>query len=346
MMILVIRFSVKNSGRELLLDTGTHLVIGLGIAGLAHIDPIVASNSTLATAVFIGAVVGQQAPDFDSLFRMKSNAAYIKNHRGKISHSFPAILAWTLLITGLLYLLFPSVPLVHLGSWVFVAVFLHVLVDCFNAYGTQAMYPLTDRWISWNIIHIFDPVVFGTHLIALVAWVTRVAEPETIFPILYGLLVIYYIGKTWQHVRLDHKVMISDASRQPGDKYYVIPTVKQQVWNVVKRKKDLSYQVGEWRKSRLYWIDTVHTISHPAVEASKKHPDVAAFLYFSSFTCAELKEQDWGYEVRWVDVRYRHRKQYPFVAVIHMDFDYNPLNSYIGWLSDERLEKRLKADSY
>jgi len=50
--------------------------------------------------------------------------------------------------------------------------------------------------------------------------------------------------------------------------------------------------------------------------------------------------------VRWVDVRYRYRKQYPFVAVVLMDLNLAPLQSYVGWLSDDRLEKRLRMNSY
>lgn len=41
------------------MDTGTHLVIGLGLAGLAHIDPVIASDPVASTAVLIGTVAGQ-----------------------------------------------------------------------------------------------------------------------------------------------------------------------------------------------------------------------------------------------------------------------------------------------
>jgi inner membrane protein len=36
------------------MDSGTHLVIGLGLAGLAYIDPVIAADTTAATAVLIG----------------------------------------------------------------------------------------------------------------------------------------------------------------------------------------------------------------------------------------------------------------------------------------------------
>lgn len=41
-----------------------------------------------------------------------------------------------------------------------------------------------------------------------------------------------------------------------------------------------------------------------------------------------------------MDVRYRHRKQYPFVAVLMMDTKFRTLDSYVGWVSESRLEKK------
>ncbi|MNN74328.1 hypothetical protein D3C81_1905180 [compost metagenome] len=99
------------------------------------------------------------------------------------------------------------------------------------------------------------------------------------------------------------------------------------------------------KQKRLSWLDTAQCACHPAVDASKSHPDVAAFLYFSSFACAELREHEWGYEVRWADVRYRHRKQYPFVAALLLDRDMKPIDSYVGWLSETRLYKKLRLET-
>src|SRR5690554_4119312 len=183
---------------EIILDTGTHLVVGLGLAGLAYIDPVVAANTNVATAVLIGTVVGSQAPDLDGLLRFKGNASYIKNHRG-MSHSIPAILIWTVLITGLLTILFDSLPLLHVGFWVGTAVIIHVFSDLFNTYGTQAIRPFSEKWISWNIIHIFDPIIFTTHLIAILLWGFGIANPVLIFPILYVFLILYYLWRTFLH---------------------------------------------------------------------------------------------------------------------------------------------------
>lgn len=324
------------------MDTGTHLVIGLGLAGLAHIDPVIAADSTAATAVLIGTVVGQQAPDLDGLLRFRGNAVYIRNHRGA-SHSLPALPLWALLITLFLTLGFGAreLPLWNVGFWVFLAVVVHVFVDCFNTYGTQAFRPFTERWVSWNIIHIFDPVIFVTHLAAIFTWAAGMAPPEIIFPVLYGLLVLYYVWRTLYHFLLVRSLPGKDADHRRGDKYLIIPTVNLYVWHILKKHQDGSFALGELKKGTIKWVDKASCDEHPAVEASKSHPDIAAFLYFSSYACAELHKHSWGYEVRWADVRYRHRKQYPFVAALLMDHEFRPIDSYVGWLSEAKLRKKL-----
>ncbi|GFN31209.1 metal-dependent hydrolase [Paenibacillus xylaniclasticus] len=328
------------------MDTGTHLVIGLGLGGLAAVDPVIAGNSTVHTAVLIGTVIGSQAPDFDTLFRFKGNASYIRNHRGA-SHSIPAIVVWTALISIVLQLFYRgSLPWLHLIGWVLLSVCVHVITDLFNAYGTQAIKPFSNKWISWNIIHIFDPVIFTSHVIAISVWAFGLVNPAIVFPLLYGVLAVYYVWRTTVHFRQKALVESLDKLKNEGDKYWLIPTISLHDWNVVKKKKDGSFVIGDLRSNHLRWLHQVNCSSHPAVEKSKNDPSIASFLYITSFACADVKEHSWGYEVRWSDVRYRHRKQYPFVAVLMMDKDFKTVGSYVGWLSDKRLEKRLRMNTY
>lgn len=326
------------------MDTGTHLVFGLGLAGLAHIDPVVAQDSTIAAAVLFGTVLGQQAPDLDTLFRLRGNALYIRQHRGT-SHSLPLLLMWAVIITAGIGLFGRGLPLLHIGFWTLLAVIVHVASDMFNTYGTQAARPFTDKWISWNIIHIFDPFIFIAHVAGIFMWAAGIARPENIFPVLYTIIVLYYCWRTLHHYVLERSLHIKDRDYLTGDRYYLIPTINLNAWNVVKRREDGTYAIGDYKRKQLKWVDNVACDCHPAVEASKSHPDVAAFLYFSSFACAELKKHAWGYEVRWADVRYRHRKQYPFVAALLLDLDLQPIDSYVGWLSESRLHKRLNLNA-
>ncbi|WP_274363903.1 metal-dependent hydrolase [Paenibacillus thermotolerans] len=322
------------------MDTGTHFAIGFGLAGLSQIDPSVTADPWTTTAVMIGVVAGSQAPDFDTLLRFKGNAAYVRNHRG-VSHSIPFWLIWTALIGGILWACLPQASIAPVVKWVFAAVLLHVFTDLFNAYGTQALKPFTNRWIAWNIIHIFDPFIFGAHVVAIIIWLSGEAPPAVVFPTLYLLIALYYVLRTVQHARLERKLPLRDSAHRSGDRYTAIPTVNVNAWNIVKRTARGSFVTGEWKDGRLTWYDELICSAHPAVEASKKHPDVCAFLSFSSYACATVDEYDWGYEVRWIDARYRYRKQYPFLAVVRMDRGMRVVDSYVGWISDEKLERRL-----
>ncbi len=313
--------------------------MGLGIAGLAYIDPVVASNPTVAAAVLIGAVVGQQAPDFDTILRLKGNSTYIKHHRG-ITHSIPAVLIWTLLITFGLSLIFSGLPLLHVGMWVFAAVAIHVFSDMFNTYGTQSLRPFTKRWVAWDIIPIFDPIIFGAHVIAIACWMFGIFEPALIFPVLYSALVAYYIWRTIMHARWLRRLPELDKLHTAGDVYKLIPTFRPNKWVVVKRCQD-RFTYGELRSGWLHWVDSVRTESHPSIDASRQHPTIAAFLSFTPFMSAQTRRHEWGYEVRWVDIRCRQRKNYPFVAVLLMDLKLQPLEAHIGWMNETRMEKRI-----
>lgn len=134
------------------MDTGTHIVMGIALGGLAAADPVVASHPATMTAVFAGTIIGSQIPDIDTVLKLRSNAIYIRHHRGA-THSIPAVLFWPLLITAVLGLIMPSANILHLWLWTFLAVFLHVFVDIFNSYGTQALRPISNRWIALGVIN-------------------------------------------------------------------------------------------------------------------------------------------------------------------------------------------------
>ncbi|GIQ68431.1 metal-dependent hydrolase [Xylanibacillus composti] len=327
------------------MDTGTHFVVGLGLAGLAQIDPAVTGEAALGAAVLFGTVLGSQAPDADTLTRLRGNALYIRHHRGW-SHSLPALLLWTAAISGGLYAIFQPDRFWPLLYWVLLSVALHIFMDLFNTYGTQALRPFSKKWISWNIIPIFDPIIFLSHAVAVLLWTLKLANPVVVFPLLYAFLALYYVWRVLVHRSVQRKIQSMDVKRNSKDRYLVIPTLHPYHWNVVKIEHNGDYQIGEWRSGKLQWIDRVSRSSHPTIELSKKHPDVAALLSFSTHACPEVHTHRWGHEVRWVDVRYRHRKQYPFVAVVLFDHDGNVLDSYVGWMNEEKVGKKLRLDSY
>jgi len=323
------------------MDSATHLAVGVGLAGLSHLDPLVAQDPEFAAAVWIGAIAGSQAPDLDALLRFKSTTLYLRHHRG-ITHSLPAILIWSASITAVVAWIIGTPHYGRLFIWTTVAVVVHIVQDLFNVYGTRALWPFSKRWIAWKIIHIFDPLIFTAHLAGIILWTLNAAPPQLIFPALYGLLFFYYLYRSWTHTSIRTKLIREDAACAPGEQYTVFPTRKPGVWNVVRRTADGSFRIGEWRRRRLEWVEQVKTDEHPAVEASKSNPDIQALLRLTDHAYAECIAHRWGFEVRWIDIRYRHRKQYPFVAIVLFDRDLHVIDSYVGWLSRTQVERRRR----
>src|SRR5690625_3272030 len=95
------------------MDTGTHVVMGIALGGIATIDPVVANDPTLFNAVLVGTLVGSQAPDFDTVLKLKNNAIYIRNHRG-LTHSVPAVIFCGIFIFSVIYMFVPEIPFLHL----------------------------------------------------------------------------------------------------------------------------------------------------------------------------------------------------------------------------------------
>src|SRR5690606_32609476 len=114
--------------------------------------------------------------------------------------------------------------------------------------------PFRDKWVAWNIIHIFDPFIFIAHLIAIMFWIIYPLSPHWIFPTLYLVLIAYYSWRTIAHAILERKVKRIDPQRAPDDQYHAFPTYRIGIWNIVKRLGDDSFYIGEWNRSGLHWL--------------------------------------------------------------------------------------------
>lgn len=322
------------------MDTGTHVVMGLALGGLATIDPVVASTSANQYAVMAAVVIGSQAPDIDTILKLRNNAVYIRNHRGA-THSIPAVLLWPVLITGVLSLIFPEANILHLWMWSQIAVFLHVFVDIFNSYGTQALRPFSSKWIALGVINTFDPFIFTMHVIGLLLWWLARFDPVPTFLAIYVILAGYYVLRFQMQAAVRHAVkrLIPDA-----EEIIIAPTMRFHTWRIAVTSPKHFYVARGFRRS-VTILDKYKRIPVPDTKlfrAAKKDKNLNAFLHFSPVYRWEVAEYDDCYEVRFVDLRYRSKEYYPFVAVVQLDLAYNIIGSYTGWIfSEEKLRKKL-----
>ena len=323
------------------MDTGTHFVMGIALGGLATLDPVVIDGSVTAQAVLVGTILGSQAPDIDTILKLRNNAIYIRNHRG-ITHSIPAVLLWPILISLVTFAFLPSANLLHLWLWTFFAVFLHVFVDVFNAYGTQALRPISTRWVALGVINTFDPFIFAIHVVGLILWGFGLS-PGFLFLTVYIIIFFYYLARFKERALVKRNVrqQITGAS-----KILLSPTMRFRRWKIsVMTEKN--YYVARAENGIVTIIDTFDRIPLPkskVLEAAKHDINLAAFLSFSPIYRWEIEEKEKYYAVRFIDLRYRSNGYYPFVAVVHLDHDLNILNSYTGWIfSEAKLQKKLNV---
>lgn len=321
------------------MDTGTHVVMGIALGGLATLDPSVISSHATTTSVLIATIAGSQIPDIDTVLKLRNNAIYIRNHRG-VTHSIPAVLLWPLVLLAVIYPFFPGANLFHLWAWTFAAVFIHVFVDIFNAYGTQALRPFSTKWVALGVINTFDSVIFGIHVLGIFIWVLG-ANPGITFLLMYIVIIGYYFMrfKARKRVLVEVQTIIPDATE-----IIIAPTMKFHNWRIAAMNKD-QFFVGKATKDGVEILDYFKRIpvpKTPVIEAAKKDKNLSAFLSFSPVYRWEIDEYTDFYEVRFIDLRYRSNGHYPFVAVVQLDCDLNPISSYTGWVfSEKKLRKKL-----
>lgn len=320
------------------MDTGTHIVMGAAIGTLAIASPEL--SSATSTAIFTGVLVGSLIPDIDTVLKLKNNAIYIRHHRG-ITHSIPAVLLWPIIITFLLSLMIPHIAILQVWGWTFFAVFLHVFVDIFNAYGTQALRPFSHKWVALGVINTFDPIIFTLHILALITLAFGVS-PVIAIVTLYIILVFYYL------LRFAVKSAVKNALAKTvpnATEVIIAPTMRFFQWRIAASSEDFHY-VGRAHGRSITIYDRFprkDLPNFPEMEAAKTDENVKVFMAFSPIYRWEMVKHGELCEVRLIDLRYRTKGYYPFVAVAHVDKDLNIVNSYTGWIfSEEKLNKKLK----
>jgi len=323
------------------MDTGTHVVMGIAIGGLATLDPVVAGNPEMTQAVMIGVLIGSQAPDFDTVLKLRNNAIYIRNHRG-VTHSIPFWFIWPTLITLFLYLLMPNLNLYHLWTWIFFAVFIHIFVDIFNAYGTKAFSPIFPKWLALGVINIFDPFIFTSHIIAITLW--RIGfDPGLTFLSMFIVLIIYYFWRISAQRKVYNKMRVLHPK---ATHIFTSPTFKWSSWHIVVRTKKMMY-VAASKKGKITYFESYSfepIPDDPVINAARQDKNLAAFLSFSPAYRWITSIEKHGYSVKFIDLRYRSKGYYPFVAIVRLDEDLNILNSYTGWIyNTDTLKQKLEV---
>lgn len=144
------------------MDPITHLLAGACIARVG-----LNRKTGLATATVI---LAAEAPDVDVLARLKGPVFGFVHNRG-FTHSFVGVALVSAAVVCFIYTVWrfsgrnvkdhsrlsPRWGL--LLGFSYLAGLSHILLDFTDSYGVRAYWPFSDRWYSWDIVYIADPVV-------------------------------------------------------------------------------------------------------------------------------------------------------------------------------------------
>jgi inner membrane protein len=152
------------------LEPVTHFLFGaaMGRAGLNRKTALATATLTLAA----------EAPDLDVLSRFGGSAFGLNHHRG-FTHSFLGIPLVAAVVVGFIYLLWrlrgrktriPNLPPRWglLFAYACLAGLSHLLLDFTNNYGVRPFWPFSERWYSWDIVFIVEPVILVVLTLGLI----------------------------------------------------------------------------------------------------------------------------------------------------------------------------------
>jgi len=132
-------------------------------------------KTALATVVL---TLAAEAPDLDILSRFRGPAFGFAHHRG-FTHSFLGVPIDAAVVLGFVYLIWllrgrklkdPNLP-PRWGLLFFYACLAglsHILLDFTNNYGVRPFWPFSEKWYSWDIVFIFEPIMFSILLLGLI----------------------------------------------------------------------------------------------------------------------------------------------------------------------------------
>ena len=148
----------------------THFLTGacLGRAGLNRKTALATATLTLAA----------EAPDLDVIGSLRDPVFGFAHHRG-FTHSFLGLILVSAAVVAFMYVIWslrgrklnhPSLPprwgLLFLYSYL--AGLTHILLDFTNNYGVRPFWPFSEKWYSWDIVFIVEPVLWLFLVLGLV----------------------------------------------------------------------------------------------------------------------------------------------------------------------------------
>lgn len=245
----------------------------------------------LAKAAVIGALAGM-APDLDILIRSDNDPLFTLQYHRHFTHSLLFIPIGGFICSLFLHPLLGrrfGLPFLQTFLWCIIGYATHGLLDGCTSYGTQLLWPLTDKRFAWDVISVVDPLV----TLPLMAMVILAARQKMRRYVIYGFVWVglYFSLSTYQHQRaLDEGHKLAETRGLKALSIEAKPSFANiLVWKVITETED-SYYVDAitmgLNTSKIWEGDSIQKLSIERDlpwlnKDSQQRKDIERFRWFS-----------------------------------------------------------------
>jgi len=317
------------------LDTLSHALVGLAVAGLSGHQP------TLHDPIYIATMLGAQAPDFDIIAQVRGDMAYLRQHRA-FSHSIPGITGWALAISLAIRFFMPQAAFGQVFVWSFAGALSHILIDYFNTHGVAILWPFRRDRKSCPLLNVFDPILL---MLMLMPYASRPPMFD-ITLITFSLLSCYILAKYFLRQRAT-KWLGQQFCDQQVARVWVMPSLKRLFfWDFVVETKSriLNGRIGLLYPAMEIRADFPKHNHSPLTEEAQKSALGEFFRIFTPFIYFEEHPSADSHTVMIYDLRYFADQHFIHSATIVFNHQNTLCESYIHSLG--RTIKIKTADNY
>jgi inner membrane protein len=335
------------------LEPITHFLTGacMGRAGLNRKTALATATMTLAA----------EASDLDVFGNFKGSVFGFAHHRG-FTHSFLGSFLVAGVVVGFMYLVWllrgrktkdPNLP----PRWglLFISAYLagvvHILLDFTNNYGVRPFWPFSERWYSWDIVFIVEPVILlfltaGLVLPSLFGLVNEEIGARRKGPHgrLAAILALVGVVALWGVRDYEHRRVVSalearqyegaDPLRVSAYPYWFNPfrwygVVETQGFFATMLVDSATPDVDPNGQMRIRYKPE----ETPAMLAAKKSYLGQVFLAWAKYPITETEQTEEGYVVRFVDLRFGYPERAgrnPLAGRVVLDKNLNVVSESMG----------------
>ena len=264
----------------------------------------------LAKAAVIGGIAGM-APDLDVLIRSDEDPLLVLEYHRQFTHSLLFIPFGGLIVSLLLYPFagrWFDISFLQTLLWCIIGYATHGLLDGCTSYGTQLLWPLSDKRFAWDIISIIDPFV----TLPLLAFIMLAARRKMR---LYVVIAIAWLGIYFGFSAFQHQRALDEGAKLAETRGLNVLSIEAKpsfanilIWKIITETKD-SYHVDGikmgLKKSIIWQGDSIDKFSYerdlPWLDkTSQQAKDIERFRSFSGGYLSLDKQNS----NRVVDIRY------------------------------------------